>query len=118
MAKFVAIFTLKISHFCSITLNLCYNIFVYLNNSKYLSRLFVFCSHKLQNICEPTDELHPKTDLRRKYAFLSCLLIYIFRGGWVSVLFIYIVINFFSFSILAATGAAAPICSGTVNAAD
>ena len=33
-------------------------------------------------------------------------------------LFIYIVIIFFHFLISAATGAAAPGCSGTVNAAD
>ena len=35
-----------------------------------------------------------------------------------SVLVIYIVINFFNLLISAATGATAPGCSGTVNAAD
>ena len=39
-------------------------------------------------------------------------------GGWLDYLFIYIVITFFHFLVSAATGAAAPGCSGTVNAAD
>ena len=41
-----------------------------------------------------------------------------YRGGWVSVLFFYIVIKIFHFFISAATGAAVPGCSGTANAAD
>ena len=40
------------------------------------------------------------------------------RDGWMSVLFIYIVIRLFYVLITAATGAAAPGCSGTGNAAD
>ena len=40
------------------------------------------------------------------------------RGGWVSVLFIYIGIKFFHCFVSAVTGVAAPGCSGTVNAAD
>ena len=39
------------------------------------------------------------------------------RGGWVSVLFIYIVIKLVHFFISASTGVAAPGCNGTVNAA-
>ena len=38
--------------------------------------------------------------------------------GWMNHSFIYIVIAFFYFFIFAAAGAAAPGCSGTVNAAD
>lgn len=38
-------------------------------------------------------------------------------GGWVSMLFIYI-IKLLSFLISGATGAATPGCSGTLNAVD
>ena len=38
--------------------------------------------------------------------------------GWMNHLFIYIITTFFHILISAATGDAAPGCSGTVNAAD
>ena len=52
--------------------------------------------------------------------YVSYKVSYMFWGGgdWMTHFFIYIVIKFFHSLISAATGAAAPGCSGTVNAGD